>query len=163
MIFVGIAQGMQPLLSFYYGAKEEDKVKYYYSLSIKSVLAAAFVNYFVFLLFGKRIISFFTNDMDLINVTYNALKIFSLGTFFAGINVIESAYFQSIKMCKISTAICVFRGFMATQISLFILPGLIGDNGIWLSNLGGELLVFLVVMASQKKYERRDWCHPLDK
>ncbi|WP_123053390.1 MATE family efflux transporter [Clostridium sp. JN-1] len=146
-IFVGIAQGMQPLLSFYHGAKEKDKVKYYYSLAIKSVLAAAFVNYFIFFLFGKWIVSFFTTNIDLINTAYNALKIFSLGTFFAGINIIKSTYFQSIEMCKISTAICVFRGFLATQISLIILPRIIGDNGIWLSNLGGELLVFLAVIA----------------
>lgn len=148
MIILGIAQGLQPLLSFYHGAKEEDKVKYYYSLAIKSVLVAALANYLIFLLFGKWIISFFTTNIDLINTTYNAFKIFSLGTFFAGINIIKSAYFQSIEMCRISTAICVFRGFLATQISLLILPRVMGSNGIWLSNLGGELLVFLVVMAA---------------
>ena len=53
MIIVGISQGMQPLLSFHHGDGEEDKIKYYYSLSIKSVLVAAFANYFIFLLFGK--------------------------------------------------------------------------------------------------------------
>ncbi len=90
----------------------------------------------------------------MIETTYNAIKIFSLGTFFAGINIVKAAYFQSIEMCKISTTICVFRGFLATQISLLILPRIIGDNGIWLSNLGGELLVFLVVMAGHMNYKR---------
>ncbi|WP_411170683.1 MATE family efflux transporter [Clostridium sp. MB05] len=154
MIIVGISQGMQPLLSFYHGAGEEEKVKYYYSLAIKSALVAAFVNYFIFLIFGKWIISFFTTNIDLIETTYNAIKIFSLGTFFAGINIVKASYFQSIEMCKISTTICVFRGFLATQISLLILPRIIGDNGIWLSNLGGELLVFLVVMISHMNYKR---------
>lgn len=51
MIIVGISQGMQPLLSFHHRAGEEDKIQYYYSLSIKSVLVAAFANYFIFLLF----------------------------------------------------------------------------------------------------------------
>lgn len=147
MIILGIAQGMQPLLSFYHGAKEDDKVKYYYSLALKSVLVAAVVNYFIFLLFGKFMISFFTSDGNLINTTYEALELFSLGTFFAGINVIKSSYFQCVKMSKVSTVACVLRGFVATQISLMILPGIIGNNGIWLSNLGGELLVFLSIKA----------------
>lgn len=145
MIILGIAQGMQPLLSFHYGAKEEGKVRYYYSLALKSVLIASFVNYLIFFLFGKYIISFFTPNRDLINITYGALLLFNLGVFFAGINIIKAAYFQCIKMSKVSTIICVFRGFLATQISLFILPRIMGSNGIWLSNLGGELLVFLAV------------------
>ncbi|WP_460278823.1 MATE family efflux transporter [Clostridium sp. CTA-5] len=145
MITFGIAQGMQPLLSFYYGAKEESKVKYYYSLAFKSVIIATIVNYIIFILFGKYIISFFTSNVELINYTYTALNLFGLGTFFAGINILKSSYFQCIKLSKVSTVICVLRGFLGIQISLLILPQFIGNSGIWLSNLSGELLVFLVV------------------
>ncbi|MBZ9633910.1 MATE family efflux transporter [Clostridium sp. FP1] len=145
MIILGIAQGMQPLLSFHYAAKDKKKVKYYYSLALNSALIAAFVNFFIVFLFGKYIISFFTSNNELISITYSAFILFSLGTFFTAINIIKSSYFQCIKMSKVSTVICLFRGFMATQISLFILPRIIGNKGIWLSNLGGELLVFLVV------------------
>ncbi|MCX7885046.1 MAG: MATE family efflux transporter [Caloramator sp.] len=144
MIIMGIAQGIQPLLSYYYGANEPEQINYYYLLAFKSIIITSIINYFVFFIFGKSIISLFTSSNKLISITYKALKLFFLGTFFAGINIINSSYFQCINKSKISTAICLLRGFVAIQISLLILPVILGDNGIWLSNLTGEFIVYLV-------------------
>ncbi|MBU5438092.1 MATE family efflux transporter [Tissierella sp. MSJ-40] len=144
MVLGGIAQGVQPLLSFYYGAKEEEKIKYYYLLSLKSGLISAVVNFGICFFFGKGIISLFTSDKELISITYNAFNLFNLGSFFAAINIINSSYLQSIKMSKASNLICLLRGFITIQVSLLILPKLLGDSGIWLSNFSGELLVFLI-------------------
>lgn len=145
MIVLGIAQGMQPLVSFHYGSREEDKIKYYYKLAIKSGLVMTCVNYIINFFFGKYIISLFTTNEELITVTCAAFNLFNLGTFFAAINVINSAYFQAIKKSRLSTIICVLRGFVFVQLSLLTLPSIIGTNGIWLSSLSGEVLVFLVV------------------
>ena len=57
-VVIGLSQGLQPIVSFNYGAKKYDRVKKAYSLAMKYALIISIISFLAFQLIPKEIISF---------------------------------------------------------------------------------------------------------
>ncbi len=96
-VVIGLAQGLQPIASFNYGAKQYDRVKYAYGLTVRyavSVSACAFV---LFQLFPRQIISVFGDGSEeyfLFAVRY--FRIFLFATFLNGVQPVTATFFTAI-------------------------------------------------------------------
>ncbi len=150
MILLGVTLGAQPLISYNYGAKNSEKMLTFYKLSNKTSLIIGIFFAIVCLIFGKEIISVFTNDKELIEISYVAVNINNLAYLFIGKNLTTTMYYQAIEIPKYSNIICAMRSILILPVVLVVLYKVFGVNGIWISMAVSELLIILIVDKSFK-------------
>ena len=151
MFIIGIGQGMSPLVSFTFGAKEIPTSKRLRSIAtIYSIIAGGIT--FLVLLFGKDGYShLFVKDPSVVTIVLSGITIFSISFLIEGINAIASFYFTSIGHAKESAVISAARGLVILLIALFILPKLFGMTGVWLVAPVTEGLTLLISFAYYAK------------
>ncbi|MCE9655822.1 MATE family efflux transporter [Clostridium celatum] len=148
MVLLGLSLGVQPLLSYNYGAKKSDKMLKFYSLTLKAAVIVNIVFISICFIFGKGMISIFTSDATIANISYIGLNLINIGFVMVGFNLTSTVYYQAINMPKISNIFCLCRSIILLPLILFILSKLLGINGIWISLLVSELLTFIILRYS---------------
>ena len=148
MVLLGLSLGVQPLLSYNYGAKKSTKMLKYYSITMKAALIINIVFISICFVFGKSIISIFTSDPIISDISYIGLNLINIAFIMVGFNLTSTVYYQAISIPKISNIFCIFRSILLLPISLFILSKLLGINGIWISLFFSELLTFIILRYS---------------
>ncbi|MEN1990097.1 MATE family efflux transporter [Paenibacillus hubeiensis] len=152
LAFLGLASAAQPLVSYYYGAKQLDRVKL--TLRIASGTALGFgvlllvvvqigASFFV-QIFGN----FSASVMD--NAVYG-LRIFTFAYLFMGINFVMSTYFQSVGNAKMAIWITAAREMIIMVALIAILPAFSGVTGVWLAVPLSEMLVLLTIGIYYRK------------
>lgn len=150
----GIAQGTQPLISFYYGS---DKKDYYHKL-LKYNFCAAAVSGLFFLglstLAPQLPVTLFlgNQNLELTNYAERALRLYGLSFAVVGFNVVSAGFFTSIDRPLYSLTISSFRSFILLSICLVSMTALFGENGIWLSTIVSEALCLLVSAFFFRRY-----------
>ena len=141
--FLGIGNGMVPLLSYFAGEKSLSKVKtiYTYSLILNFTLATLLTILLIF--FGRELISLYSTSEKVIDLTYQALIITSIGYIGYSLNLIDTMAYQTIHKTSISYLICFMRGIVFILIGLFGLYFLFGKVGIWYSFIFSEFISFI--------------------
>lgn len=159
MTMMGITQGVQPLISFNFGANEHKNVMYLFKLGLKTVLITSIGAFIASQLFANNITALFINPEEtvLFNTTVSVFKQYSVTFLFIGFNLIISGFFVSIEQPISSTIISLGRSLVLVTISLFVLTTLFGGSGIWISTVVSEAaclvisLVLLTVFFKKKK------------
>lgn len=162
LAFIALNSTLQPMISYYYGAKQSDHIK----KTIKIAEVTAFLLGLIFITIGfigaKQLVEIFgIESTHVIDLATNGLKLFFLGYLFMGINMIYMTYYQAIGHIGPSIGITVFRGVILLILMLLILPVLFGINGIWLSLPVAEAIVaiFLLVYVRQKVMSQQFMFH----
>lgn len=145
-LFIGISQGVQPLLSYNHGEKNYKKVNKLFEMATKTNFVASVIIYIGLLVFGQKLIGVFTENEALIKLTYNAMIIYGFSFIIASINIINVTYYQSTENLKIANIISTSRGVVFTIAFLIVLPLVMGDIGIWISIVLGEVCTLLLIM-----------------
>ena len=148
MVLLGLSIGVQPLLSYNYGAKKSDKMLKFYSITIKSSVIINIVFIAICIIFGKNIISIFTLDARIVNIAYIGLILSTFGYLMVGFNLTSTVYYQAINMPRISNIFCLSRSLILLPISLFILSKLLGINGVWIALFASESITFIILRYS---------------
>lgn len=150
-IFYGVADGVQPILSYNYGAYKIERIKELRKLIVKSCISVAVIFLLIALIFGSHISSLFLKDVDLIKTSAFILNFFAIATLLSGINLNASTYFTSLSMPLPSAVISVFRNFLGLILSMAILPKIFSEYGIWLPIIVTEVIAFIIVAFYVKK------------
>ncbi|PAB60705.1 MATE family efflux transporter [Anaeromicrobium sediminis] len=145
-LFIGISQGIQPLLSYNHGKGDSDKVDKVFKMGVKTNFTASLIIYGIIFFFGKEIISIFNGDQGLIKLTYDAIIIYAFSFVIASINIVNVTYHQATENSKTANIISTSRGMVFTIVSLMVLPMIMGDIGIWVSIVIGEICTLLLIM-----------------
>ncbi|MCY6484165.1 MATE family efflux transporter [Clostridium aestuarii] len=145
-LFIGVSQGVQPLLSYNYGKRDYEKVNKVFKMGVKTNFVASLVIYGIILIFGQKIISIFNGNETLIKLTYDAMTIYVFSFIIASINIVNVTYYQSTERSKIANIISISRGMVFTIISLIVLPHVIGNIGIWISIILAEICTLLLIL-----------------
>lgn len=145
MILLGMNFGVQPLISYSFGARKgKDMIKFYEFLKHFGFLLTL-IYVLISFFFGNQIIGIFTSDFEIIKIAYFGLNVSNLAFFILGINLTTSVYYQAMEIPKYSNIICLFRSFVFLPISLVILAKLFGLTGIWMSLIVSEGLSLLFI------------------
>lgn len=152
-LFIGISQGIQPLLSYNYGKENYKKVNKVFKMGVKTNFTASLIIYLIILVLGEKIISIFNSDKTLIKLTFDAMVIYAFSFIIASINIVNINYYQSTEKPKIANIISASRGLVFTVVFVIILPLIIGDIGIWTSIILAEIctLLFSLYLINIKK------------
>lgn len=144
-IFTGIAQGMQPLISREYGLRNKKNLARLIRYALVTSLIVATSIYLVLYLFSEDIANIFNSEQNLqIAQQANAgLKIYFIGFFFAGINIILSAFLSATEKVRGAFLISMARGCVVIIPMVLILSILWRMTGVWFSFVFTEGIVTL--------------------
>ena len=157
-IYNGIAQGLQPLASHYFGSgkKEESQKVYQYSLLFGLLLTAVLVG--ITFMFTEELVAVFNEEgsLALAQLAQRGTRLYFIGFFLAVINVVQAGYYSAIGLAKESFVISMLRGTALICLFALILPKLIGVDGVWLSFLSAELgTVLISYCLVRKSYQKK--------
>lgn len=157
-IFTGIAQGIQPLLSEGYGRNDSILMKRVLKYAITLSLALATVIYILTFFLSDNIIAAFNseNNADLIPIATNGLRLYFIGFFFAGSNIIIAAFLSATAKMKSAFVVSIMRGCMAIIPILFILTAFFGMNGVWLSFTFAEIITIITAIIFLTKLKLKE-------
>lgn len=124
----GLAQGMQPIVSFNYGAKQFDRVKKAFLLTLRSCLIYTFAMWLVAMLFPNVLASVFTTDTELIAYTAWALRIYMAACCIFGAQIACQQTFVALGKAVHSLFLAVLRKIILLIPMIYILPHFFEDK-----------------------------------
>jgi len=146
-IFIGYTIGTGPIVSYHYGAGNEEELKNMLKKSLLfTILAGIFMLSLGYLLAPALSGVFVGYDPELYEMTVRALQIFAVSFVLSGINIFASAFFTALNNGGVSAAISFLRTLVFQVLAILLLPALLGIDGIWLSVAAAEVFASLVSM-----------------
>ncbi|ARP37410.1 MATE family efflux transporter [Vibrio syngnathi] len=153
----GIANGMQPLVSYNHGARNQANIRKLLKIAMMSSVLIGVA--FVLLLnaFPREFVSVFNSDEpQLVEYTVLGIRLHMFALALDGFLVVAGAYYQAVN--KGSKAMFVTIGNMLIQLPfLYIMPKLYGVPGIWiaypLSNIALSVVVMIMLYKDVKKLD----------
>ena len=127
----GVSQGVQPIISYNYGAKNARRVKEAYF----KMLAICFLG--TFILAGIAVMApgvyagIFTDNQDLVELTCKVMPVYFLGITIFGIQNACQSTFLALGQAKVSLFIALLRKVILLIPLAIILPRFMGVMGIY--------------------------------
>lgn len=147
-VFVGIAQGAQPIVGFNYGAKKFDRVKEIYKLEIISSTVIAVIGFIVIQCFPKQLISLFGSGDELyMEFAVRFMRIFLFMIIVNGVQLISSNFFSAIGKPLKGVILALSRQSLFLVPLIIILPIFLGVEGIAFSGPVSDILAFTISVA----------------
>lgn len=155
-LYTGYSYGVAPMLSFYYGEQNQEKLKKAVELSMKVIGGISLVCVAASFLLTKPLVSVFARPEDpvyALAVTGN--RICTVALFFIGFNIFASGMFTALSNGIVSAVLAFSRSFVFMLITMLVLPLFLGVNGIWLATPAAELMALALSGALFVKYRKR--------
>ena len=128
---IGISQGLQPIVSFNFGAQKYDRVKDAYKKAVFVATAISIVAFLCFQLFPRQIIGIFgSGSEEYLHFAERYFRIFLFFTFLNGIQPVSSNFFTSIGAPKKGIFLSLTRQIIFLLPLLLIFPYLFGIDGV---------------------------------
>lgn len=156
-LFVGIAQGMQPLVSQSYAKKDTTEQKHLLRYSVILSIVVGALIYAIVNIFGVQLVAIFNseNNRMLENYALMGFKLYFIGFIFAGVNIVISAFFSASHDPKSAFIISIIRGFVAIVPLVFVFSSLFELTGVWLVFPASECIAVIVAIMLIKKMPRK--------
>lgn len=127
----GFTQGMTPIVSYNYGAKNFDRVKKLYRWMIGMCFGFRFLSTATSMIFPAFYAGFFTNEAELVALTGKVMPIFMAGMLVFGLQNGIQPTFLALGQAKISLFIAVLRKIILLIPLAIILPHFMGVMGVY--------------------------------
>ena len=155
-VFLGWGIGTSPIVSYHYGAENRAELQNLYK---KNLLAMGVFGLAMFVSAEALSVPFsrlFTGyDEELFALTKRAFHLYSFSFLLTGFNMFGSLFFTALNNGLVSALISFMRTLVFQVLCVFILPALLGIDGIWLSGISYEILSAAVVAVCLVKFRKR--------
>ncbi|WP_055444878.1 MATE family efflux transporter [Lacinutrix himadriensis] len=153
MTALGTGDGMQPVISYNFGAQQYNRVTKTLKYAIKMVIVVAIVGVILFEVFPKQLIALFVSENEnIISITKTALQIFAMSLPFYMMQVVITRYFQAIQINKIATFLALLRPILLFIPIAYLLNNNYGLIGIWAAFVVSDSISALIALLLVKKY-----------
>lgn len=155
-LYTGYSYGVAPMLSFYHGEQNREKLKKLVALSRKVIGVVSVITVAVSLGLTEPLVSVFARPEDpvyALAVTGN--RICTIALLFIGFNIFASGMFTALSNGVVSAVLAFSRSFVLMLAAMIVLPLLLGVNGIWLATPAAELMALLLSAGVYWKYRKR--------
>lgn len=129
----GITQGIQPVISYNFGAGNRKRVLQTFKGMLVVCLTVTMVMGGIGILFPNIYVGIFTSSLDLTNLTVNYMPMFILGMCIFGIQQSIQGTFLALGQAKYSIFIALLRKVILLVPLAIILPLFMGVKGIYLA------------------------------
>ncbi len=155
-LYTGYSYGVAPMLSYYYGEKNHEKLKKLVSTSLKVIGVISLVTVAASFAATKPLVSIFARpDNPVYGLAVTGNRICTLALFFIGFNIFASGMFTALSNGIVSAILAFSRSFVFMLITMLILPAILGVNGIWLATPAAELMALTLSAFMFVRYRKR--------
>ena len=156
MVGNAIAQSAQPILSYNYGMNLNRRVLQAEKIALKTALMCGIVVTVIFYFFPHWLVGLFLPlENETAKIAIAGLPLFSLGFISFIVNLTAIGYYQSLERIGAATTFALLRGLLILVPAFYLLPQVVGNNGIWLampvSEIFTSLLIFMYYLYSRVK------------
>lgn len=148
MIVFGVTQGMQPILGYNFGAGNWSRVKETLMKGIWIGSAITSLGCALTEAFPDIISSMFTTDGSMIEIAREGFRVYFIAYPLVGAQIVIQNYFQSIGKPKLSIFLSLTRQLIFLLPLLWILPPILGVDGVWISMAGSDTLAFILALVT---------------
>ena len=155
--YLGYSIGTAPIIAYHYGAKNTDELKSLLKKSLRLILVTSVVMTGLAEISSKLLASIFVSyDVELLEMTTRAIRLFSLAYIISGFNIFASSFFTALNNGVVSGVISFLRTLVFGIAMILLLPLIIGIDGLWLAVVFAEILAlivsFIFLKVNKKKY-----------
>ena len=144
-IFLGYSMGSAPIVSYHYGAGNQDELKNLFLKSIRLIGTWAVSLFVIAQLIATPLATLFVGyDHGLFELTRNGFRLYSFAFLIHGVHIYGSAFFTALNNGLLSALISFLRTLVFQMAVVLLLPLLLGINGVWCSVAIAELLTLCV-------------------
>ncbi|MDR2870010.1 MAG: MATE family efflux transporter [Deferribacteraceae bacterium] len=159
MPLFGLAQGMQPIVGYNYGAQKLDRAKRAFVLATIWGTAFFFVAIIFTLGFPEIIVGWFNRDPELFALTIDGIRKDTCTLPLAAVGIIGSTYILSVGKAQLSMLLSMLRQIIVLIPTLIFLPRFIGLDGVWfaqpVADVISTVVVIYVLVKEFNGYKRR--------
>lgn len=152
----GLSQGMQPIVSFNYGAKNYDRVRKAFLITLASCLAYGSLLWAVSMLFPQVLAHIFSTDETMINYTAWAMRIYMAAQCLFGAQIACQQTFVALGKAAQSLFLAVLRKIILLIPLIYILPGFL-ENKEFAVFLAEPVADFLAVCTTVALFFATAW------
>lgn len=156
-IFIGYSVGIAPVIGYNYGAQNKEELTNVLRKSFIIVFGVGIVMTILGVTLASPIAYIFTNSSESLHkLSTRAMMIFSICYLFTGFSMFGSSFFTALNNGILSAIIAVCRTLVFQMAAVFVLPLIMGVDGIWASIIFAEFLsmamTVILIICFEKKY-----------
>lgn len=156
-LYTGYSYGAAPMLSYYYGEQNYEKLKKMVTFSMKVIAGISLVTVAASFFLTRPLVSVFARpDNPVYDLAVNGNRICTIALLFIGFNIFASGMFTALSNGVVSAILAFSRSFVFMLITMIVLPLILGVNGVWLATPAAELMALalsaFMFLKHRKKY-----------
>ncbi len=162
MVVIGLNQGMQPIAGYNFGAQRFDRVTGVLKRALAVGTCITMVGFVIGVFFPTPFVRVFAKDSpELINMASHALSCMVMMFPIVGIQIVSTAFFQSIGYAAKSIFLSLTRQLIFLVPAIFILPHVFSDplEGLWhaapVADGLASVLAITLLLIQLKKFKKK--------
>lgn len=162
MICIGFGQGISPLVSRCWGAREKETAFALRKITNKMLFMIGLIIAISFFVAGKQYAGLFGCNNEVADMVAAGFKIYAVTFLAMGYNVVNSMYFTSCGDAGSSAIISTLRGIVFLLGFTLVLSAILGMTGVWLSAPCSETLTAIIAVFLIRKQTGKRKCGELN-
>lgn len=155
-LYMGYIYGIAPMISYYHGEGNHEKLKKLISISLKVIGVISIVTVILSQLITEPLVSVFVKpDHAVYDLAVSGNRLCSIALLFLGFNIFTSGMFTALSNGILSAVLAFSRSFVFLMIAMLTLPVMLGITGIWLATPAAEFIAIGMSLLFFYKYKKR--------
>lgn len=161
MVVIGLNQGMQPIAGYNFGAKRYDRVMSVLKRALCVGTIITMTGFVIGMFFSTPIVTLFAKDSpELVKTASHALTCMIMMFPIVGIQIVSTAFFQSIGYAVKSIFLSLTRQLIFLVPAILILPHIYADplEGLWhaapVADAMASILAISLLVLQIKKFKK---------
>lgn len=157
LLFLGISDGLIPVLSYNFGAKNYERVKRIFRFAALVNFGIGLTVFIVLQGFGEYALGLFfdSSNKRVFDIALAGLHISAFVFLMNGINILITAYFTALGEAMSSIIVAALRGVIFVLIGVALLPKFMGIEGVWITIPLAELMALGVACVLVLRINRK--------
>lgn len=151
MPIFGIAQGMQPIVGYNWGAQRLGLVRKVMRIAITSSTILICFGYAAVELGAPIFIAVFSNDQALIDLASHAMRAMFLAIPFIGFQAMSTTAFQALGKATEAMILSLSREILFLIPIVLIMPQFFGLDGVWYASPIADILAFTLTFVLNRR------------
>ncbi len=152
----GLNNGMVPIISYNYGARNRKRITHTIRLSCTAAVCMMLLGILIFNVFPDKLLMIFNASEDMLAIGCKALRIISISYLFAGFCIVFGSVFQALGNGVYSLIVSVCRQLCVLLPAAYILAMAFGLDAVWWSFPIAEIMSIVLSLILMKRiYTKR--------
>lgn len=154
ILLIGVAEGIQPLVSYAKGAGDIDSIRRIRNKAIATAVIMSFILFLFTVATAKYYPAIYGASKEVRDTAFLPIIISGTQLIFTGLVRVTNSFFYSIGKNKYSLFMIYFDPIIMTPVLLYVLPRLFGMYGIWISTTVSQVILNIAAVLMYIKHGR---------